>query len=312
MGHYPKRSEPYQRLLATSFSLKAGISIFAVSMMKVMKLYAAAIVLTLIVFMAASCSIEKKIAGEFIEANNTRSILIFSTDQIFKVNQKTEILDSLGVTDESKFDSVLYANSLYLKNINDSLFMANYTLGYKTELKSLGLHVYGEDQTLEFLNIDTNAYVSNIAQIEIEETLYEYRAGENIYGEYYYYDFNLNAVVVNSWIELKEYDKTGDGEQIYYATDMITDDFDGEFFPDLFSEEVRFAYNIDTLKTEALYDFAYLLGRKYATYTIDWMVNKYLDEQIPEGKRSDIYWRYDALRKSFYPEEVDKFIPLDE
>ncbi|HHL57767.1 MAG TPA: hypothetical protein ENJ14_02400 [Bacteroidetes bacterium] len=281
-------------------------------MTRVVKISVAAIVWTLIVFLAVSCSVEKKLAMDFVQSNNSRHVLVFSTDQVFKVNQKRELLDSLKITDESIFDSVLYANSGYLQYINDSLFLANYVLGYLKEMETLGFHVYKESQTLEFLNLDSNAYVANIAQIEIEETIYDYRAGEEIFGEYYYYDFELNALIVNSWIELKEYNKTGNGEQLYFATDMITDDFDGEFYTDLFAGEVRFAYNVDTLETEDLYNFAYLLGRKYASYTIDWMVNKYLDENIPEGKRSDNYWRYDPYRKEFYPEEEDRFIPMDE
>ncbi|RLD31881.1 MAG: hypothetical protein DRI72_08135, partial [Bacteroidetes bacterium] len=223
-------------------------------MTRVVKISVAAIVWTLIVFLAVSCSVEKKLAMDFVQSNNSRHVLVFSTDQVFKVNQKRELLDSLKITDESIFDSVLYANSGYLQYINDSLFLANYVLGYLKEMETIGFHVYKESQTLEFLNLDSNAYVANIAQIEIEETIYDYRAGEEIFGEYYYYDFELNALIVNSWIELKEYNKTGNGEQLYFATDMITDDFDGEFYTDLFAGEVRFAYNVDTLETEDLYN----------------------------------------------------------
>lgn len=260
----------------------------------------------------ASCSIEERIAADFVTANKTRSILVFATDNIFKVNQKKGILDSLNITHEPLFDSVLYVHSDYLKNLNDSLFIINYTLGYQKELTSLGLKVYDQNQTLAFLELDSNAYVANIAQIEIEETYYDYRAGENIYGHYYYYDFELNAIVVNSWIELKEFNKNGGGEQLYFATDLITDDFEGDFHADIFAGEMRFVYNIDTLKTESLYDFAFLLGRKYASYTMDLMLNKYLDDNVPEGKRSETYWRFDPYRKDFFPEEENKFIPLDE
>jgi hypothetical protein len=251
-------------------------------------------------------------AKEFVQSGDNRNILVFLTDEVFKVNQKREILDSLNIHNPAIEDSVLYAHSNYLQYINDSLFLANYLLGYREELKKLGFEVYGEDQALEFLDMDSNAYVSNIAQLEIEETIYEYRAGTTIYGDYYYYDFDLNAMVVNSWFELKEYNKTSDGEQLYFATDMVTDDIDGDFYVDMDSEEVHYTYKIDTLKTKDLYDFAFLLGRKYAGYTEDWIINKYLDENIPAGKRSEIYWRYDPYRKTLFPAEEDKFIPMNQ
>ncbi len=101
-------------------------------------------------------------------------------------------------------------------------------------------------------------------------------------------------------------------EQLYFATDMITDDFEGDFHADVFAGEMRFVYNIDTLQTESLYDFAFLLGRKYASYTMDLLLNKYLDKNVPEGKRSETYWRFDPYRKDFFPEEENKFIPMDE
>lgn len=264
------------------------------------------------ILLITSCSVEKRMAANFVLDNNTRSILVFPAEFVFKVNQKNEILDSLKITDESKFDSILYVYSDYLKHLNDSLFLANYTLGYQKEMKALGFKVYSKDETQDFLELDTNAYVANIAQIEIEETLYDYRAGQNIYGHYYYYDFLLNAIIVNSWIELKELNYNGEDEQLYFATDMITDDFEGNFHADIFAGEMRFLYNVDTLQTESMYDFAFLLGRKYASYTMDMLLNKYLDKNIAQGKRSETYWRFDPYRKDFFPEEENKFIPMDE
>lgn len=264
------------------------------------------------ILLITSCSVEKRMAANFVLDNNTRSILVFPAEFVFKVNQKNEILDSLKITDESKFDSILYVYSDYLKHLNDSLFLANYTLGYQKEMRALGFKVYSKDETQDFLELDTNAYVANIAQIEIEETLYDYRAGQNIYGHYYYYDFLLNAIIVNSWIELKELNYNGEDEQLYFATDMITDDFEGNFHADIFAGEMRFLYNVDTLQTESMYDFAFLLGRKYASYTMDMLLNKYLDKNIAQGKRSETYWRFDPYRKDFFPEEENKFIPMDE
>jgi len=281
-------------------------------MLRCKKIIPAAVIIILTMQMITSCSVEEKLALNFVKANNTRSILIFPPDQIFKVNQKKELLDSLKIYDESKFDSVLYAHSDYLQYLNDSLFIANYVLGYKEEMTSLGFAVYNQEETQTFMEVDSNAYVANIAQIEIEETYYDYRAGETIYGHYYHYDFELNAIVVNSWIELKEFDKNGNGQQLYYATDLITDDFEGDFHVDIFAGEMRYVYNIDTLETENLYNFAFLLGRKYASYTMDLFINKHLDENVPKGQRSETYWRYDPYRKEFFPEEENKFIPMDE
>ena len=94
----------------------------------------------LIFALTTSCSVEERLAANFVSNTNTRSILVFPAAYIYKVNQKTEILDSLNITNETSFDSVLYAHSDYIQHLNDSLFLANYTLGYQKELMAVGFY----------------------------------------------------------------------------------------------------------------------------------------------------------------------------
>ena len=51
------------------------------------KIFKASVLLLLIVFLVASCNTEKKMAKSFMEAGNNRNILVFSTDEVFKINQ---------------------------------------------------------------------------------------------------------------------------------------------------------------------------------------------------------------------------------
>ena len=116
-----------------------------------------------IVFMLVmvwSCSLERKLAMEFTKSKVRRSALLIVPPLIYKSSLKTEILDSLKITDKTLFDSVLYANSSFIQHIDDELFIENYKVGFSKELNRFGFDVYLEDKTAEFMNVDSNAYLS--------------------------------------------------------------------------------------------------------------------------------------------------------
>ena len=247
-------------------------------------------------------------------AKNASSInaIVLPPAYLFKVNQKTNLLDSLGITDESLFDSVLYANSTLLQYIDDSLFISNYIYGYKKELAAFGIKVFGEDQMGAFLENDSNSILINVAQLELEEFIYPWDDEQQISNIVYSYSHLLNAVNISSWIEIGKYNQEESQHQVYFATDMVTDKVDGEFNFDVFSQKnTQYMYNYDSLTVSQLYDYAYVLGSTYAGYTFDLLLNTYLGKKLPTGSRSDKYWRYDPIKHVFFPAEKDKFILME-
>jgi hypothetical protein len=268
---------------------------------------------SLIVLMLFACNPERKLLKGFVNNEIKRSALLIAPQYVYKENLKKDILDSLGVADETLFDSVLMANSTFLQDIQDSMFIANYVLGLNKELKEFGFQVYREDATTDFMENDSNTYVINITQIMIEEAYYNTRDELTMYNMYYYHDHQLSAAYVSSWFEISEINAVNDNHNVYFASDVIIDDLQGEFLYDYFSGEVKYLYEIDSLKHTDLYHFAYMLGRTYAGYTFDVLLNNYLKENLPEEKRSGKYWRYNPeLENLFYSTTDDKFIPLDE
>lgn len=267
--------------------------------------------IAILIVAAVSCSLEKKLAIEFASSAKTKNILVLAPGHLFKTNLKTYIMDSLGIADDESKDSLLLLHSEYLSDLNDSLFIANYMFGYTNALGKFGFRVFGQDRTEQFLRNDSNSYQVNIAQIELEETLYTFRDEVTVYDEHFYHDHNLNAVYVNSWFEINNLDEDSPGQGIYFASDMITDIADGTFDYDIFSGRVRYMYNIDSLEMEVLYDFAYRLGKEYAGYTFDLLLNDELNRKIDPGIRSSKYWRYDPVNRVFFPATDDRFAPLD-
>ncbi len=269
-------------------------------------------IIVLFVFGLSACSPEKKLAVEFANKANNKGVLILTPQYLYKVNLKTYLLDSLNIVGNDNKDSLLISHSKYLGELNDSLFIANYIHGYASTLNKFGFKIYHQNQMEQFLALDSNTYQVNIAQIELEETLYTYRDEANVIDSYYFHDHNLNAVYVNSWFEISEIDNDIKKQKIYFSSDMITDIADGAFDYDIFSGRVRYMYNIDSLKLNVLYDFAYRLGSEYAGYTFDLLLNEELDQKVDPSIRNDKYWRFDPTRHTFYLASDDRFMLLEE
>ena len=258
-----------------------------------------------------ACSPERKLASEFVKTGSQKSVLLLSPDFIYKASLKKDILDSLNITDETLFDSVLIANSKFLNELDDEKFIDNYMLGLEKELKIFGLKVFVEERTADFFEVDSNAFIINVAQLEIEEDYYVFRDETKYYDNYFYHDHRLNSATVNSWFEISRINTQQNNHKVYFAEDVIIDDVDGDFNLDLYNSEVKYYYTIDTLYTDELYDYAYLLGRTYGGYTFDLLLNQYLDTELKREKDAR-YLRYDPNLKSFFTATEDKFLPLEE
>lgn len=276
--------------------------------MRTSKNIAFSFALTIFLF---SCSPEKKVAMDFASKSSAKNIMVISPDYIYKTSLKTYLLDSLKIDKSLDTDSVLLANSSYLSDIDDSLFLANYILGFSKSLAAFGFNVYDQDQSSLFLALDSNTYQINIAQIQIEETLYSYRDETDIYDKYFYHDHNLNAIYVNSWFEFSNPESIESSQKVFFTTDLITDIPDGVFDYDIFSGKVKYMYNIDSLEQNMLYSFAYRIGAEYAKYTFDYLLNQDLNKKLSPHQRSSKYWRYDPYNHLFYPATDDRFIPLN-
>jgi len=255
---------------------------------------------------------ERKIAREYIANDSTRSVLIIPPDYIFKNSLKDWEIDSADELDTETLDSLLWVQSLFLQYINDSIFMDYYMSNYIGELEALGFKVYEEDSLLSFLSGKSNAFIVNIAQLELEEYVMPIKESEQ-FGEYLYYEvIDLNAINLNSWFEISRVNEEED-KAMFFASHYMTDAMEGFFKNYYFTGEVQFRYEIDTLMVDQIYKLGALAGYLYAGYTFDYLLNKYLDKRIQEENlgRSAIYYHYN--RQKNYLEsagEEDRFIPM--
>ncbi len=257
------------------------------------------VVVLFTVFGLSGCSAEYRLAKTYTQSHFMGPVLLFMPEFIYKYNLKTDSLDLSGLTDAQK-DSILWIHSDYVKKINDSIFLENYKSGYITGLQKYGIKVYDEQHSDKFFAGDSGGFVVNIAQIELEEQDYPFADTANVDGMTYTFHKTLNAVDISSWFNIKSVDNENANFPVLFAENLLTDDFDGFFKQNDFNGKIQYFYELDSLSVKKIYHYIFKLGQIYASYTYDYLLNKYLDDKLPENFRTDIFWHYDPYNKRFY------------
>ncbi len=271
------------------------------------KWFSVRIFLTTVLLSAALFSMgqsERKLAKEFVAQASKISISVTPPPFLYKYNLKTGIFDSISYQNKRERDSILWTHSHFIQHIVDSVFIRDYMKGYTTELKKYGLHVITKS------NSDSNAYEVSVSQIELEEQYYLY-ADTAYYGnDVYAYYQSLNALDISSWFLLHEPLLSGKSGKVLFAENLLTDNIDGHFDVDPYSGKIKYLYQFDSLTVKKIYTYAQNLGRTYAGYTFDYLLNTFLGKNTPASRRTKRYWRYDPYRKKFFFALKDRFIPM--
>ncbi|MCF8227444.1 MAG: hypothetical protein K9G58_00675 [Bacteroidales bacterium] len=260
----------------------------------------------------ASCSIERKIARDYIDNDSKGAILLFTPDYVFKKSLKEKEVQDADQYTDAQFDSVLFYRSEFLQYIDDSVFLEKLVNQYIDEMKAYGFDIFTQDYIDLFMQQDTTSFVINMAQIELEEYFYDYEFEEMVGFDTYTANIPLDAINCNAWFEIKRVNEKKQGkEQLLFATHYITDDLYGQFRQNVLTGDVKLEYTVDSLYLEDIYDFAVVLGTEYAMYTFDYLLNRHIDEQIVDENYKAQYLQYDPATGKFFNDLEDGFEVLE-
>lgn len=258
-----------------------------------------------------SCSLERKIAKNYVKTKDEKAVLLFFPKELFKANLKVYPAyknDSLQVPNH---DSFLMDSSLFLKYINDSLFLAKCEQNMIKELGAYGIKVYGFDQVDEFIKRKDSSYIINLAQIQLEEYIHTEKVEAEIDVHDYYCDIDLNAVNLNAWFEMERNQVPNEKYPVLYSSYFIYDDLKGEFIRSSPIGDVTFRYKLDTMQLADIYNLAELAGKKYAINFYDYMLNIYVQDHLPKDQRPVFYFHYDRRMRSLRTYYYDGFTEID-
>lgn len=265
------------------------------------------IVFTAGVFLLTSCLPERKIAQVFNQSPHEINLLVLPPENVFKYNHKGEVIEGFDSLNEAGQDSALWATSTFMQNVSDSLLLETYMNRFLGELRALGFNVYLNDAFDAFLTDKPQSYVLDIAQVQLDEYLYPLEDEEPFEDTIYYKRFDLNAIDFSCWFELGKANTTKARKTVLYSSFTAYDSFDGQFYFDIWSNNVVYKYNIDTLQMKDIYGLAAYLGKKHAGYLYDYFMNQYIAINLPPNEILQYYYHYDRYRKTIYPVEDERF-----
>lgn len=261
----------------------------------------------LFLLLVTSCTIEQHLASGFLKKLPEIDIQLFTPQMVYKYNHKGEEIPGFDKLSNAIQDSALYAHSRYIQFVNDSLFLDNYINNFIDELRKLGFKVYVDASIDSVLLQKPQAYVLNVAQVQMDEYKLPFEDSESIDDSVYYKKFGLNAVDLSCWFELSKLNAVKPVKSVLYSSFSGSDGFNGRFFVDPFTYEVRYKYKIDSLNINDVYELASYAGKKNASYLFDFFMNQYIVYHMPQGEDPMDYFHYNRFRRYITSAGDEKF-----
>jgi hypothetical protein len=256
--------------------------------------------LVLSVLFFTACSLERKLARKFIKhQENKGAVLVVQPFSLDMYNSNEYNLDSLNIPDGLPLDSLLFLQTNLLKNVSDSVFLENYLNGFINSLRKNGFQVFLPDEFEDFKNAETPAYIFKFAQVELNEEIYPYTISEEFSGTFFYKVFELNLINISSWFEFEARDTTW--RKVFFAEDAVVDEISGDVFIDKKKNSPVLYYEIDSLSVGEVYQMATDVGKKYASFFTDYLMNVYINKHFTKGLKASVFFHYDAETKMLFP-----------
>ncbi len=262
-------------------------------------------IIILLVWTMLSCSPERKLAKRFVEVAPKPSLLVLMPAYVFKEDLKMKGLE------EGDYDSTI--KTIVLDKLNDSILLSKFKMTYLKQLQQYDVNIYDEATIDDFMKLDSNAWVVNLSQVELQEYETVFTDREEFFGVEYTTEVPLNGINSAFWFEFSQVNAPENRKpEIMFSANDLYDQFDGKFIFDIFSGQMNYQLLIDTVTVEDFYRQIDFSARLFAGYTFDYLMNSFITTHISDKEQSGNYFRYDPFRKKLFITVEDKFIPLDQ
>ena len=252
-----------------------------------------------------SCSEQQSVARRFVKNNRNTVVALYLPERLEKRNLRNDSIP------EYLADSSLQTQIAYLEKqvkvidkVNDDKYLDIIYLTMQETLKDYGLSVeYWENETSQ---PDSTHWVIEIPRIEITEVCEPQRFCDWVFEHRYCADVPVDLVNVAVWFNLAN-DTTS---TMTFTEQNYFNDTDVVFDIDYQNNRVITKTYCDTINIDGFYKFATILGRLYAGYCYDFMMNKYIDNHQVESIDTINRYRYDPYEKYFYRTDRDYLIEI--
>lgn len=255
------------------------------------------------VLLLASCSQDKKLAQHFIERSNGVKVALFVPNELILNNMRNDsVPHELDTLSEAEKIEYLQKQIKVINKIDETKFIDILYFAMEKELRSFGLDV--EYWPTDSLAADSTRWVIDIAKIEVTELVKDQRVAAQYYNEIVYVTVPVDVVNVATWFDLND----GMTDETVFTEQNYNNDFDGYF--DVDSNGRVFAKIFEeSIDMDGFYRFATMLGKLYAGYCYDYLMNGYVDKNLTKVD-STMKFRYDPYEKYIYKTASDRLIPV--
>ena len=246
----------------------------------------------LFVLLLSGCQTEKKLAKQYMANRPNIAAAVYFPEQ---AEVKVEYNDQLGKKTEvlNGFDQDMFLDVMYN--------------AYAETMGAYGVDVYVPEDA-DNVQIDSTHWLIILSQMEVVGRITEYEDYLFSDTDEFSYKHPLNTVNVASWFEVND----GNWRPVLFCEHNLMDGFDSKTDFSIWTNTIDYNYSIDTLKLKDVYNYAVYLGKLYAGYTYDYMLNSYVGAELKkQGYAYQIMLRYDPYEKKFrYAEEDDGFVEI--
>ena len=250
----------------------------------------------LLALLFTSCQTELKLAKKYVaERTDIQAAVYFPEQAEVKVEYNTQLGKQTEV----------------LNGFSQDLFLDVMYNAYVAEMGQYGVEVYVPED-IDQVPVDSTHWLVMLSRMEISGRIKQYEDYLFSESDEFSYKHPLNTVNVASWFEIND----SVWLPVLYCEHNLMDGFDSKTDYSFWTDKLDYSYTIDTLELKDVYNFAVYLGKLYAGYTYDYMMNQYIGEEMKQ--QSLDYWnryllRYDPYKKQLrYAEEDDGFVEIAE
>lgn len=241
-----------------------------------------------IALLFTSCGSEIWLASKFVVQSHKAQAAVYFPESA----QVTLIPDGNGT-----YTSVL-------DSLNQDAFLDIMYLAYADEMNRYGVNVYVPEDP-DNVPVDSTHWLVILSNMEIQGLFTDYVDHLFDFIDEYEYSFSLNTVNVASWFDVND----GEWHPTLFDEYNLVDDFNS-YVTQSRADGAQYHYDIKTITNSDLYDYAVFLGKRYAAFTYDYMMNRYIgDELKKKNDTARFQLRWDPYEESLYFKE-EGFIEL--
>ncbi len=252
------------------------------------------------------CSGPKKAAKLYTKQMDSLCLLISPPSSFFKSNLKVNEIENFDSFDPEVQDSIIQSNTLFLQNVNDSIFQNNFYREVVFQMKSLGYRVYTPSQILEFLSCPSKSKFSiEMVQMELDEFSEWTNVDYDLVPSSSQQDFILNGATLNVW--LKETYPDGDtSKQILFSNYSIRDKVKGHV---LYNDgDLMYVMRSKARISQALVDSLWFpTAKQLSQYLSNYYLNNFVSKQFI-GETQLPYYSFDVSKRKIKKWRKGKFI----